>query len=336
MRILCTGSAGFIGSHLVDELIHQGHTVFGIDNLSIGSEKNISPEAKRNFYKCDLRRRDMTHLIMRIARPQIVYHAAAWAHEGLSQFCPTLIMENNMTATMNILTASIKQKVKRFIYFSSMAVYGEQIPPFNEKMPRKPVDIYGIMKTACENSIEVLCRVHDIEYTILRLHNVIGIRQNMSDPYRNVVAIFMNRLLQNKPFYIYGNGEQRRSFSNIQDAIPSIVEAGFKNVAGEIINIGPSRDYSLNDLANSLLKISGKSDLNPIYVLDRPVEVKNAFCTNDKAEKLLGYKDSISLQDGLREMWEWAKSEGYQEPKYLPHLELQSDKIPITWREKKI
>ncbi len=336
MRILVTGSAGFMGSHLVDTLLSQGHAVFGIDNFSGGRPDNISALAKKGFYRCDLRRRDMTNLVMRLARPQVVYHLAAWAHEGLSQFAPSIIIENNMNAAMNILVASIKQNVKRFVFTSSMSVYGEQEVPFSEVKDRKPADIYGVTKAAFENMLEVMAKVYDFEHVIIRPHNVYGERQNLADPYRNVIAIFMNRLLQDKQFYIYGDGEQKRAFSHIDDVTRAIVEAGFRDIDGEIINIGPTQDYTINNLAERLLKISGKKALRAKYIKDRPAEVKHAYCTNDKAKKLLDYKTTVSFDDGLKRMWKWAKTMGAQEPKYLPKLELVNKDTPETWTKKLI
>ena len=335
MRVLVTGSAGFMGSHLVDALIDQGHTVYGLDNLSGGYMDNVSEKAKKNFYKCDLRRKDVTTFVMRIARPQVVYHLAAWAHEGLSQFTPSLIIENNINASMNLLVATIKQKVKRFVFTSSMAVYGDQKVPFAETMNRKPADVYGVTKAGFETMLEVMAEVHGFEHVIIRPHNVYGPRQNLADPYRNVVAIFMNRLLKDKPYFIYGDGEQRRSFSYIGDVTKAILEAGFRDIDGEIINVGPLKDYSINDLSDILLEISGK-DIKPAHVADRPAEVKHAYCTHDKAIKLLEYEDTTSFKKGLETMWEWAKTKGPQKPKYLPYLELTNENTPKTWTEKMI
>jgi len=176
-----------------------------------------------------------------------------------------------------------------------------------------------------------MASVYGFEYVIIRPHNVYGERQNMADPYRNVIAIFMNMLLQDKRFYIYGDGEQRRSFSHVDDVVRAIVEAGFRKINREIINIGPTRDYSINDLAHRLLKISGKTHILPIHIDNRPAEVKHAYCTNDKAKRLLDYKTTIKFDDGLKRMWEWAKKMGPQEPKYLPQLELTMKDTPKTW-----
>lgn len=336
MRVLVSGNAGLIGSHLVDHLLEWGHSVWGMDNLSTGSEENIQPEIRRNFYKVDLRKRDMVNLIMRIARPEVVFHLAAFAHEGLSQFCPNLILENNLNASMNLLVASIRQGVKRFVFTSSMSVYGDQKPPFHEIHQKMPVDIYGITKASFEDSLKVMSQVYGFEYNIVRPHNVIGPRQALHDPYRNVVGIFMNRLLQDKPFYIYGDGEQRRAFSFVKDFIPSLAKCGFDSkIVGEVYNVGADKHYSINELADKLLTITGKANV-PIYVDDRPQEVDFAWCSNEKAKRDLGFEDKTSLDEGLAEMWKWAQSVGHKEPRYLPFLELTTAMTPKTWTEKLI
>lgn len=334
--VLVTGSAGFMGSHLVDALIEQGHRVYGVDNLSIGYLENVIPQARKTFIKLDLRNRIKVADMIGKIKPDVVYHLAAIAREGLSQFTPISHTENNYNAYLNVLIPAIKNKVRRLILFSSMAVYGNQKPPFTENMLRKPVDIYGTAKAAMEQATEALSDVFGFEYVILRPHNVYGPRQNLADPYRNVIAIFINRLLQRKPFYIYGNGEQTRSFTYIKDILKSMVTAGFKeNISGEIINLGPERAYTINQMAKIALD-SFQSNLRPIYLPDRPREVKDAFCSSEKAKKLLGFADQTSLAGGINEMVKWAKSIGFKKPRYLRSLEIDEGKVPKTWTDKLI
>lgn len=320
----------------MDALIDQGNSVYGIDNLSIGYLKNVIPKARKTFVKLDLRdRKKIASLIGRV-KPEIIFHLAAIAREGLSQFTPISHTENNYNAYLNVLIPAIKNKVRRVVLFSSMAVYGDQEPPFSEDMLRKPIDIYGTAKAAMEQATEALSDVFGFEYVILRPHNVYGPRQNLADPYRNVIAIFMNRLLQKKPFYIYGNGEQTRSFTYIGDIVSPMATAGFQaNISGEIINLGPERAYTINQMAEIVLKSFG-SDLHPIYLPDRPREVKDAFCSSAKAKKLIGFSDKTSLSEGIKEMIGWAKTVGFKEPKYLRSLELNEGKAPKTWSEKLI
>lgn len=330
MRILVTGAAGFMGSHLFDLLADQLHYVVGIDNYSLGTYKHT------DIFNLDLRNKEEVDTLIHVFKPEIVYHLAAWAHEGLSQFAPINITENNYNAYLNTLIPAVKYGVKRVVLCSSMSVYGAQVPPFNEEMERKPEDVYAIAKSAMERATEILAEVHGFEYTIIRPHNVYGPRQNISDPYRNVVGIFINRLLNGKPPIIYGDGEQTRAFSYIDDVIPYLASAGFLNTTkGEIINLGPLKEYSINQLANRVLK-AFSSDLEPIHYPDRPKEVKHAYCTNDKAIALLGYKDSTDLFRGVTKMVDWAKKLGPQEFKYLNELELQSKDTPKTWSNKEM
>jgi UDP-glucose 4-epimerase len=334
MNCIVTGCAGLLGSHLANYLLDADHHVVGIDNLSTGVYSNIDPRVE--FVKCDMRNRGAVDSIIKRTKPEIVYMLAAFAHEGLSQFCPNLIVENNFNIAMNTLVSSIRYKVKRFVFTSSMSIYGDQIPPFTEDMPYKPVDIYGITKAAFEQSLKVMANVYGFEYTIIRPHNVIGIRQALHDPYRNVVGIFMNRLLADKQFYIYGDGKQRRAFSFVNDFTPYLAKCGWiEEAKNEIFNIGADKPYSINELAEILLEISGKK-LEPICVPDRPQEVDEAFCSNEKAKKILGFEDKTSFREGLETMWKWALTQGHQNPRYLQRLELMNNLTPKTWVDKKI
>lgn len=331
-NILVTGVAGLIGSHLSEELARQGNSVYGIDNESIGIKENVPFNIK--YAKMDMRNYSDLESVIEECKPEVIFHCACTAYEGLSQFSPRYVTENTYNISLNLFGAAIKQKVKRIVSFSSMAVYGNQIVPFNEEMPTKPEDIYGIAKVAMEKSLEVLSDVHGIEYTILRPHNVIGERQ-IVDPYRNVAMIFMNRILQNKPPIIYSSGEQKRSFSYIGDSILPMIRAGFQeNTNKQIINIGPTEEYSINQLADCILKEFDREDLKPIYIANRPREVKNAWCTNEKAKNLLGFETKTSFEEGIHKMAEYVKRVGPKEFKYLEKLELEGPLLPITWRDK--
>lgn len=331
-KILVTGAAGFMGSHLAELLAKEGHEVYGIDNFSIGRKINIPSNIE--FIECDLiDAKKVEDLIKRI-KPTLVYHLAAWAHEGLSQFMPRLITENNYNAFLNLVIPCINNGMERMVVASSMSVYGAQKTPFSEEMPLAPEDVYAVAKAAMEKTVEILADVHGFKYTIIRPHNVYGPRQALWDPYRNVAAIFINRLMKGLPPVIYGDGNQTRAFSYIDDVNPYIANAGFSDeTVGETINIGPTEEYTINELAKTVLEIFGM-DLKPIYMPMRPREVKDAYCTNDKAKKLLGYQTSTTLKEGLTKMIEWAKTLGPQEFKYLDEIELTGKNIPETWLKK--
>lgn len=341
-KILVTGSAGFMGSYLVNHLIDKGFKVYGIDDLSGGYLRNVNK--KSYFTKLDLRDKQKVKEYINKVKPDLIYHLAADATEGRSQFTPLSCTERNYLAYLNLLIPAIRNRMKRIVITSSMAIYGNQKPPFHEELEPKPEDMYGISKTAMEEATKVLSSVHGFEYVITRPHNVYGPRQNMADPYRNVVAIFINRLLEGKPFFIYGNGKQKRCFTYIDDCTMPLAKCGFlKNLNREIINIGPGPEeaVTINELAKIVLDtfFEGKAapkKLLPVYFPDRPQEVKHAFSTHDKAKKLLDYCPKVKLREGIRKMIEWARILGYQKPIYLEEIELTSNSIPKTWEKKLI
>ena len=341
-RILVTGGAGFMGSHLVDFLTKNNeHEVFAVDDLSGGYIENVS--AKAHFTKLDLRDRRKVEQYIAKVKPELLYYLAADASEGRSQFTPLSSTERNYLAYMNTLVSCIKHGLKKVVLTSSMSVYGAQKPPFSENMLKKPEDIYGIAKSAMEDATQVLAKVHNFNYVIIRPHNVYGPKQNLADPYRNVIAIFINCLLNNKHFYIYGDGNQKRAFTYIDDFTPYFARSGFSNRCnGEVINIGPKEEYTINELADVVLKIFFPDENIPNYFKPqhfplRPQEVMEAYCTNDKAKKLLGYTTSVTLKQGVRKMIEWARKKGPQKFKYLKGgVELKTKDLPQTWSEELI
>ncbi|MDP3983060.1 MAG: NAD-dependent epimerase/dehydratase family protein [bacterium] len=342
MKVLVTGAAGFMGSHLVNSLVGLGeHEVYGVDDLSGGYESNVHEKAK--FTKLDLRDKEKTASYIDTIKPELLYHLAADASEGRSQFTPISSTERNYLAYLYTLIPSIKNGLKKVVLTSSMSVYGAQQFPFSEDMPRKPEDIYGIAKASMEGATEILAKVHGFDYTIIRPHNVYGPKQNLADPYRNVIGIFINCIMNKKNFYVYGEGDQKRAFTYIDDFTPYFMKAGLiSETNGEIINIGPDQEYMINDAANAVLEEffpdgNIPSDLKPKYLPIRPLEVINAYCTNDKAKRLLGYKTDTNLKEGISKMVSWAKTVGPQQFKYLEDgLELNSGDVPETWKNKLI
>ncbi len=336
MRIVVTGAAGFMGSHLVDALIEMGHEVYGVDDMSGGFWRNIHPQS--HFTRLDLREQTSTADYIHRVKPEMLFHLAADATEGRSQFTPLNCVQRNLMAYLNVLIPAIQEKLLKVVLVSSMSVYGAQEPPFSEEMPRLPEDVYGVSKASMEHITEILSEVHSFDYTIIRPHNVYGVRQNIADPYRNVVGIFINALLNCKPFYIYGDGEQKRAFTYIDDFTPYLVRAGFgEKTHAESINVGPREEFTINHLSELVLKMFFPNGISaqfePTYLPSRPKEVKEAFCTTDKAERLLGYKSTVTLEEGLRKMIEWARELGPQESRYLSDgLELVNDQVPIIWK----
>lgn len=332
MKTLITGNAGFLGSHIQDAVIERGHDVIGIDSMVGGYKRNINPNTK--MYVQDLRDKQGVDDIFKLNTPEVLFHLAADASEGRSQFTPINSVENNFLSSINTFTSAIKYGVKRIIFTSSIAVYGNQEPPFTEDMEPKPYDIYAINKRATEEALKVLCEIHGVEYVIFRPYNIIGERQNMADPYRNVSAIFMNRILNGQPPLIYGDGQQQRAFSYVKNIVPVFIKAITDDVSGETFNIGPDRPITVNNLARLILDSMG-SDLVPEYLDERPHDVKLAYCNTSKVKKRLGYYDRYTLEEGLENMVLWAKELGYQKPKYLDNLELTKN-APKAWLERKI
>lgn len=336
-RILVTGSAGFIGSHLVEALTEQEHDVWGIDNMIGGDAENII-DTDKHFYADTASLSKMQHIIEK-TKPEIIYHLACTAHEGLSVFSPYTITHNTLDNTIAILSAAINGGVKRFIYTSSMSRYGNLPAPFTEDMKPKPEDPYAVAKVAAETTTKQMSETHGIEYVIAVPHNVIGTRQNYHDPYRNVVSIFINRNLSGKPAIIYGDGEQIRSFSNIHDCIYSFVRM-LDCPSGEIYNIGPDEKdnelYTINQLATLVAEVTGFNG-EPIHVPDRPREVKIAHASSDKIRQEFGYETKIGLRETVEEMVEEIRNKGTRSFDYDAYqLEIHTDKTPRTWTDRLI
>ena len=332
MHIFITGIAGFLGSNLADYYLKKRFKVSGCDNLIGGNLDNIDIN-KINFFKANCEDFEMMKKITK--NVDILCHAAAYAHEGLSSFSPVLISSNNVTGSVSVFTAAIVNKVKRIVYCSSMARYGNIKIPFNEEDELKPVDPYGVSKVAAENILKILSKTHNIEYNIAVPHNIIGPKQKYDDPYRNVVSIMINLMLQKKSPIIYGDGNQKRTFSDIDDCIYCLDKLlTDPNVVSQVINIGPDEEYvSINELYR-LLSNKLKFNLEPKYLEDRPNEVKEATCSADKARKILGYKTSVSLDKSLDKMIDYISNKGPKAFQYNYPLEINNEKTPLAWKER--
>jgi UDP-glucose 4-epimerase len=332
MHIFITGIAGFLGSNLAEYYLKKNFKVSGCDNLIGGALDNIDRD-KVNFYKADCE--DFEKMKKILKNVDILCHAAAYAHEGLSSFSPVLISNNNVTGSVSVFTAAIINKVKRIVYCSSMARYGKIRIPFKEDDELKPVDPYGVSKVAAENILKILCETHNIEYNIAVPHNIIGPRQKYDDPYRNVVSIMINLMLQNRNPIIYGDGNQKRTFSDIDDCIYCLDKLlTDTNIVAQTVNIGPDEEFiSINELYR-LLSNKLKFNLEPKYYKDRPNEVKEATCSADKARKILGYKTNVSLDKSLDKIINYITKKGPKNFQYNYPLEINNEKTPIAWKEK--
>ena len=331
MKIFVSGIAGFLGSHLAETFIKDGHQVVGCDSLIGGELDNVPPDAEFYQYDCCYR-----NSMLKITKGcDLVYHAAATAYEGLSVFSPHLITQNIVTGSVSLFSAAIENKVKRIIYCSSMARYGTNKIPFTEDLIPNPQDPYGIAKLAAENILKNLCETHGVEYVIAVPHNIIGPKQKYDDPYRNVVSIMINLMLQNRQPIIYGDGEQKRCFSYVDDDLFCLKEMAYnKDVIGEVINIGPDEEFiTINQLADKLAN-QLRFNLNPQFVKGRPQEVMHATCSADKARKILGYKTKTSLDQGLEKMISFIKKRGTKKFRYHLDLEIINELTPNTWKNR--
>lgn len=283
------------------------------------------------FVQGDLRDREFVVKLARRVKPQMLIHLASNAREGASQFQPYSSTSNNMAAYANVLEQCIKGGVKKVVLFSSMSVYGDQAPPFDESMPRKPVDVYAVNKAGKEQLTEILSRTYGFTYTIIRPHNVFGEWQNLKDRYRNVIAIFMNSIMNKEPIYVHGDGSQKRAFSYILDSLPCYRRLVMEEFHPEVFNIGGKVEISINDVADRVVRAMGEKKWKIIHTASRPGEVKDAWCTTTKSERLLGYQEVYGLDRGIDRMAAWALKRGparWTDEK----LELHVSNMPTPWR----
>jgi len=332
MKIFITGVAGFLGSHLADRMLSLGHEVSGNDTLVCGYIDNVP--ANITFYEVDCCNiTEMTRLLNGV---DVVIHAAATAHEGLSIFSPSFITRNIFEAGVATISAAIQNKVKRFVFCSSMARYGNEEYPFKETQRPSPVDPYGIAKVAVEDILKILAPMNDMEWNIAVPHNIVGPRQRYDDPYRNVMSIMINRVLQGNAPIIYGDGSQVRCFSFIDDCLYCLEKLTLDpDITSELVNIGPDEEFiTIKTLAESVITAL-KFDGSPIYIPDRPREVKNAICDSTKARALLGYKTSMTFLDGLNKTIHYIKQRGSKPFDYDSYpLEIINQYTPETWSRK--
>jgi UDP-glucose 4-epimerase len=255
-RVLVTGGAGFIGSHVADEAIRLGLETVVLDDLSGGFKENIN--AKAEFIEGSINDETLVNALFKKYKFKYIYHLAAYAAEGLSHFIKRYNYGNNLIGSVNLINASVNYGVKCFVFTSSIAVYGKNQLPMTEDMIPQPKDSYGIAKFAVEQELKVTKELFGLDYIIFRPHNVYGERQNVGDKYRNVIGIFMNQIMQGKPLSIFGNGKQSRAFSYIGDVAPIIGKAPLLEKAyGQVFNIGAETPCSINKLAEAVSKAMG-------------------------------------------------------------------------------
>jgi UDP-glucose 4-epimerase len=329
-RVLVTGGAGFIGSHIADECITCGFETVVLDDLSGGFRENVN--AKAEFIEGSINDEDLVKKLFEKHRFTYIYHLAAYAAEGLSHFIKRFNYENNLIGSVNLINASVNHGVKCFVFTSSIAVYGRNQLPMTEDMTPRPEDSYGIAKFAVEQELLATKELFGLDYIIFRPHNVYGERQNIGDKYRNVIGIFMNQIMQGKPMSIFGNGEQSRAFSYIGDVTPIIGRAPLVPKAyNQIFNIGADIPYSVNKLAEV---VAGAMGVKPaIKHFPARNEVLHAYSNHAKTKELFNYQAKTSLEEGINMMAEWAKKTGVRESKEFGNIEVRKN-LPAAWLPK--
>lgn len=326
---LVTGGAGFIGAHVVAELLNRGHQVIALDDLSGGFRENVDPRAV--FVEGSITDHVLLEKLFNEHRFDYVYHLAAYAAEGLSHFIKRFNYTNNLVGSVNLINEAVKHKVKCFVFTSSIAVYGALQPPMREDMTPVPEDPYGIAKLAVEQDLRVTHEMFGLDYVIFRPHNVYGEYQNLGDRYRNVVGIFMNQLMQGKPLTVFGDGMQTRAFSYIGDLAPIIARCvDVPEARNQVFNIGADHDYTVKELAETVMKAMGIS--GELRYLEARNEVVHAHADHAKVKRVFGEVKSTSLEEGLVRMAAWAKKTGIKKSSRFKAIEIL-EKLPPVWLE---
>ncbi len=320
-KVLITGVAGLLGSHFSRYLLDKGYEVIGIDNLSGGYKEYIDQRMvkSKRFYNIDLVDSTSLNRIFKKHKPDYVYHFAAYAAEGLSPFIRNYNYTNNVISSINIINNCIKYDIKKLIYTSSMAVYGKGKPPFTEDQLPNPIDPYGIAKYSVEMDIKQAYEQFGLNYTIVRPHNVIGIYQNIWDRYRNVIGIWIRKILAKENITVFGDGNQKRAFSDIKYYMSPFMKL-MNTGDGEIFNIGADHEYKIKDMAKVVSKVANEFGYNPgIDFLEKRHEVKDAYCNHDKAKKYLDFKDGTDIESTIREMFIWAMKQPKRKTKDMKY-----------------
>lgn len=331
MKLLVTGGAGFIGAHVARHLLEADHDVVVLDDLSGGFEENV-PEAA-DFVAGSVADAELVDELFRAHEFSHVFHLAAYAAEGLSHFIRRFNYTNNVLGSVNVLNAALRaETVERFVFASSIAVYGPAQTPMSEDVLPEPEDPYGVAKYAVELDLAAAQRMFGLDYTIFRPHNVYGELQNLADPYRNVIGIFMNQVMSGRPMSVFGDGLQTRAFTHIDDVAPVIARSiDVPEAANEVFNVGADTPYSVLDLARAVGRAFDVAD-PAIDFLPARKEVVHAFSDHAKLHRVFGEEPTVSLEDGLRRMADWARETGVREPIRFESVEVLRN-LPPSWAE---
>lgn len=330
MTTLVTGVAGFIGSHVADALLARGHRVVGLDDLSGGTRANVPAEV--DFVDGSVEDAALVSALFEEHAFDYVFHLAAYAAEGLSHFIRRFNYSNNLLGSVNLINASVNAgSVRCFVFTSSIAVYGENQLPMTEATTPTPEDPYGIAKYAVELDLRAAHEMFGLDFIVFRPHNVYGERQNIGDPYRNVVGIFMNQIMQGEALTVFGNGTQTRAFSHVDDVAPVIAASIERDAAyNETFNIGADTPYTVLELAEVVSEAMGAEQ--EINFLPARNEVEHAYSSHEKAHEHFGdLIDNIDLRDGIHRMADWARSAGPRQGERFGAIEVEQN-LPSSWQ----
>jgi nucleoside-diphosphate-sugar epimerase len=306
---LVTGGAGFIGSHIVEELLKRGEKVRVIDNLSTGKIENISNFLKKiEFLEADLRDMDMVQKAVRGG--DYILHQAAIPSVPRSIIDPISSNSVNVDGTLNLLIAAKEAKVKRVVIASSSSVYGDsQVLPKSEELTPNPISPYAVTKLVEELYGRAFYQIYGLETVSLRYFNVFGPRQDPNSQYAAAIPKFITKMLKGEPPIIFGDGEQSRDFTYVKNVVESNILAAVSVEVGhgEVINIACGERITLNQLIDKINETLG-TEIKPIYTKPRPGDVKHSLASIDRAEKLLGYKVEVPFVDGLKKTIDWYRN----------------------------
>ena len=325
---LVTGGAGFLGAHVVNELLRdENQRVVVLDDLSGGFRENTNSAA--TFVDGSILDAPLVNRLCEQHQFDYIYHLAAYAAEGLSHFIKRFNYQNNLIGSVNLINAAVNYNVKHFVFSSSIAVYGTNQLPMHEELIPMPEDSYGIAKYAVEQELAISKHIFDLDYTIFRPHNVYGEGQNISDKYRNVIGIFMNNIMKGEPLRIFGDGEQTRAYTHIADVAPHIARAvEIPEASCETFNLGSDTPATVNELAELVMQAMGKEV--PVIRVQAREEVKHAYCSHEKFQKVFGIQSTVPLKEGLNRMAAWAKSIGARPATGYTDIEIRKN-LPEGW-----
>ena len=327
---LVTGGAGFLGSHVADELLARGHRVVVLDDLSGGSRANVPAGAE--FVAGSVVDHALVDRLFAQHRFDTVFHLAAYAAEGLSHFIKRYNYSTNLLGSINLINAAVNaETVRCFVFTSSIAVYGVGQVPMLESTTPQPVDPYGIAKYAVELDLQEALHMFGLNYVVFRPHNVYGERQHIGDRHRNVIGIFMNEILQHEPMTVFGDGEQRRAFTHAADVAPLIARSIERpKTWNEVYNVGADTPYTVNQLAAAVAAAMGVAPR--VVHLEARHEVEHAFSDHAKTRAAFGdLIGGVTLAEGLGRMAAWARTIGAQEWMKFSGIEVPKN-LPPSWR----